>query len=607
MVVGVLVFLLAASLFCIFICAFACCICLHNPILLACTALGCNFKAINSWIKSVLNGTRNRGGRSRNHAVYNHVSSMNTSLVNESAPQLYDSTEMYDADDEIILTDAYIVPPLEALRMQNNKILPEDEAQASEGKVAHQHICFNYGNFKDIWCGILFLVNVITIISMCFNVALTSFHSTTSDNNYDVSYQIVYALLSASIILALVATVLGTVWLSYIINYSEKIITLALWINVIGTATGGVITVALSDSFETVVYGIFLIIVSLINYCYMYYVRDRIPFASAILNVASNGIKSFYMGILGLSYSMLMLQFSWFIVWSIATFSVYYTDDKDLSPAWRSFFMFILLVSLYWGSQVIINILQTTICGIISTWYFQPNRDKVVLGSLFRSCTYSFGSICLGSLLVAIIHALREIVHYSVERINRADSRQGNMLRCIVLYVLNCLLSALESLLLYFNKYSFCYIASWGDDYFTASSKVRQLFSRRGWSIIVNDNLIINTLTFSSFAFALVTAGFGAVLSFFYTNTFAAIELDSGDIFILFIFLGFFMGYSVGSVLTTCIASGAACLLVCFAESSDALQSNHPVEYDIIFNAWAIHNPSLPLDGPKLPVATEIA
>lgn len=162
-------------------------------------------------------------------------------------------------------------------------------------------------------------------------------------------------------------------------------------------------------------------------------------------------------------------------------------------------------------------------------------------------------------------------------------------------------------MLLYFNKYSFCYIASWGDDYFTASSKVQQLFSRRGWSIIINDDLIINTLTLSSLAFALVSAGFGALLSFFYIDTFTAIELSSSDIFILFVFLGFFMGYSVGSVITTCIASGAACLLVCFAESSDALRNNHPIEYDMIFNAWASHNPSIPFDtNTELPVATEI-
>ncbi len=605
MVVGILVFLLAVSLCGILTCAITCCICLNNPLLLACTALGFNFKAINSWIKTILNGRSGASNRRRNDAVYNPIPTMNTSLVNESAPQLCYATEVHD--EEVILTEAYVVPPLEALHIENSKSLPD--AEVPEEKVKSQHVCFNYGNFRDIWCGILFMINVIAIISMCFNVAVSSFHSTTIDSNYDVGYQTVYSLLSASIILAFVATVLGTLWLSYIIKFSEKIISTVLWINVIGTATAGVITVILSVSFETVVYGMFLLLVSLINYCYMYYVRDRIPFASAILNVASNGIKSFYMSILGLSYLMLVLQLSWFIVWSIATFSVYYTDDQDLSSPFKPFLMFLLLVSLYWGSQVIINILQTTISGVISTWYFQPNREKVVLGSLFRACTYSFGSICLGSLLVAIVHVFRDMVDGAIKRINRVESRQGNLLRCITLCVLSFLLRYLEIMLVYFNKYSFCYMASWGVDYFTASSKVQQLFSRRGWSIVINDNLIIDTLTFSSLVFAFVTAGFGALLSFFYIGTFTAIELSSSDIFILFVFLGFFMGYSVGSVLTTCIASGAACLLVCFAESSDALRANHPVEYDIIFNAWVVHNPSIPLDynaNTKLPVATEV-
>eukprot|EP01083_Nonionella_stella_P006817 19723_1 len=52
------------------------------------------------------------------------------------------------------------------------------------------------------------------------------------------------------------------------------------------------------------------------------------------------------------------------------------------------------------------NVLHTTTCGVPTTWYFNPvaliNPSRA---SLKRAMTSSFGSICFGSLLVALLHA----------------------------------------------------------------------------------------------------------------------------------------------------------------------------------------------------------
>jgi hypothetical protein len=61
-----------------------------------------------------------------------------------------------------------------------------------------------------------------------------------------------------------------------------------------------------------------------------------------------------------------------------------------------------------------------------------------------RSLTTSFGSICLGSLVVALIQALREVVRSMREN---DDS--------IVACCAECLIGCIESLVEYFNKWAF--------------------------------------------------------------------------------------------------------------------------------------------------------
>ena len=69
-----------------------------------------------------------------------------------------------------------------------------------------------------------------------------------------------------------------------------------------------------------------------------------------------------------------------------------------------------------------------------------------VRDSLVRSMTTSFGSICLGSLLVAIIEALKSMV-----RNLRESENGGGILLCLA----ECLLACLADVMEYFNMWAF--------------------------------------------------------------------------------------------------------------------------------------------------------
>lgn len=76
---------------------------------------------------------------------------------------------------------------------------------------------------------------------------------------------------------------------------------------------------------------------------------------------------------------------------------------------------FLLLLSFYWTQQVISNIVHVTVAGTVGTWWWAPLEansccSEAVRSSYIRAITNSFGSICFGSLLVAIVKAIKSML-----------------------------------------------------------------------------------------------------------------------------------------------------------------------------------------------------
>jgi hypothetical protein len=88
-------------------------------------------------------------------------------------------------------------------------------------------------------------------------------------------------------------------------------------------------------------------------------------------------------------------------------------------------------------------------------------------GAFKRAVTYSFGSISLGSLLVAIIQFLRQICSAA----QRNASADGNLVGAILFCVLGCLIGILNWAVEFLNRYAFSYIALYGKSYVAAAKE----------------------------------------------------------------------------------------------------------------------------------------
>ena len=135
-----------------------------------------------------------------------------------------------------------------------------------------------------------------------------------------------------------------------------------------------------------------------------------------------------------------------------------------------------MLLSLYWTIQVVTNLLHTTVAGVVGTWWFDPTNNTFSTGddtegnereernrkchccssalydSLYRSSTFSFGSICLGSFILAIIQVLTFLVNIIRNQQDEEGHRRNDSL-CMCL--LECLLRQLERLVEYINTWAF--------------------------------------------------------------------------------------------------------------------------------------------------------
>lgn len=144
--------------------------------------------------------------------------------------------------------------------------------------------------------------------------------------------------------------------------------------------------------------------------------------------------------------------------------------------------------AMYWMSEWLKNTIHTTISGVYGSWYFHPQNlpRGATRGSLRRALTYSFGSISLGSLVVAIINFLRQLCSVA----QQSEGSQGNMVGMVMFWILGCIIGLLDWAVQFLNRYAFSYIALYGKPYFAAAKDTWTMIKDRGIDALVNECLI---------------------------------------------------------------------------------------------------------------------
>lgn len=264
------------------------------------------------------------------------------------------------------------------------------------------------------------------------------------------------ALATIVALCTVIALVLSTVALGFMMSFAEALIKMALWFNIIVYGVLGILSLVSGAAPAGIMFLVFCGIAA----WYAYRVWGRIPFAASNLVTAVSAVKS-NLGLAFYAYWSTVIVFLWMILWSVSTASAMYVlgecEGGECQKEVGGFLGFLFLVSLYWTLQVISNVVHVSVAGTVGTWWFSPTHangccSRAVRDSYVRSLTTSFGSICLGSLIVALIQATREIARQARE------SGDNGILLCLA----ECILGCIESIVEYFNKWAYVYVGLYG-------------------------------------------------------------------------------------------------------------------------------------------------
>jgi len=284
--------------------------------------------------------------------------------------------------------------------------------QALTTTAAHSTQVSSGGEKQPVKCrdplfALLLLGNVGAIAGVAATYGTIAFDTTLNSNGYNYT-----GFVYAAFILGAIAMVFTGFCLPIMMCIPEFLIKTSL----IGMLILSGVMMVISFVSGNIIGGIFSVIFFLIFMCYARAVWSRIPFASVNLLTACTAVKK-NCGVVFVAYAFVVVAFGWSLLWTIALAGVYdqviFTGVAGQVNNVAYGYLFLLFLSFFFTHQVIQNCTHVTVSGVVGSWWFSPADSGCcsggVIGSLIRTLTTSFGSVCFGSLIVAFFAGVESI------------------------------------------------------------------------------------------------------------------------------------------------------------------------------------------------------
>ncbi|TPX55986.1 hypothetical protein PhCBS80983_g04890 [Powellomyces hirtus] len=189
---------------------------------------------------------------------------------------------------------------------------------------------------------------------------------------------------------------------------------------------------------------------------------------------------------IGLTTAYTLFAFTWVLLFS----RLFLRGWKDTDPSGIAHWHFaggtgwavtFFVLMYFWTSAIFKNVEKVTIAGVVGEWYFQRPEDSVSADRTWKyfvaAATTSFGSICLGSLILGVIQTLQ-----FASRAARRVSGTHTPLHRLLTSCLDCGGHLADNV----TSYALVYVGLTGSSFTRASYSTTRVFRR---------NLILGLVT----------------------------------------------------------------------------------------------------------------
>merc|ERR1711959_356501 len=229
----------------------------------------------------------------------------------------------------------------------------------------------------------------------------------------------------------------------------------------------------------------------------------------------------------------------------------------------------------YWGLEVLSNIVLVASYGTLGEWYYKGT--PVVAAPLARATTVHFGSVCFGSLLVAMVETAHDVIDVM--------AKKGYFPECAMCCV-DRVMAGIKATFEYINKYGFVQVAVHDEPFFQASKRAMSFLKYKGLTALMNDSIVATLAHVGAVAGGLLAGVVPVLLQRQANHEDVSYVGLSGDQETALALSGFVLGSFIVYTLISPFPAFVTALLVCFAEHPEVLAERHAEEYRAMIAPW---------------------
>eukprot|EP00304_Pavlova_gyrans_P002454 CAMPEP_0206046614 /NCGR_PEP_ID=MMETSP1466-20131121/19095_1 /ASSEMBLY_ACC=CAM_ASM_001126 /TAXON_ID=44452 /ORGANISM="Pavlova gyrans, Strain CCMP608" /LENGTH=552 /DNA_ID=CAMNT_0053421595 /DNA_START=51 /DNA_END=1707 /DNA_ORIENTATION=- len=430
--------------------------------------------------------------------------------------------------------------------------------------------------YRDVPFALLFLLQLVAVAI----VAIANGKRVSSQGLLPGAGIMSAGMLRICTVACVVSAVFATCWLALLRRHARSLIWLSAGSSVALYAATAIWLLTGHHGAATTV-GLGLLAMAAAQCYYLYCVRERVAFSAVLLSTVASLVQS-HPAMLTVALAALVVCVLWIVVWSVAVACTLHAraldvlrpsnggGDDHVGYGAQGGLVFLLVVSFYWTVHVVKNVVHVAVAGTVGSWYFlspQASADPTKR-SLQRALTTSFGSVCLGSLVVSVIRALR----LGASAMSRRAG-PGVVRSCLL-----CALGFLDVLVRFFNHYAFTHVALYGKHFTSASRDCWALLVRCGVDVLVQKDMVGSVLAMGCLVGGLVNAlCLGAWARGFFHGDVHEWLPTAGLVFMI--------GAGAQLLVSSVVESAVSALYVCYAEDPNALATVNPELYACFVNA----------------------